>query len=151
VSGFHDYVDTPFPNGLSDHNAQILAFRVLYPGQSPSTKFVRKVNQQTISDFVFALSNESWSNIFNTNNVILMYNSFLNTYLRIFHASFPLTRVTSQNKCNQWITVGIQNSCKRKRELFLLNRSLNDPVLKQYYKKYCNILVKVIREAKRMT
>ena len=109
------------------------------------------MDQQTISDFTLTLSNESWSNIFNADDVNLMYNSFLNTYLRIFYASFPLTRVTSQNKCNQWITVGIRTSCKRKRELFLLNRSLNNPVLKRYYKKYCNILVKVIREAKRMT
>jgi len=131
VSGFHDYVVTPFPNGVSDHDAQILAFRALYPGQSPGTKFVRKVDQQTISDLTLALSNESWSNIFNTDDVNLMYNSFLNTYLRIFYASFPLTRVTSQNKCNQWLTVGIRTSCKRKRELFLLNRSLNNPVLKR--------------------
>ena len=151
VSGFHDYVVTPYPNGLSDHDAQILAFRALYPGQSPGTKFARKVDQQTISDFVFALSNESWSNIFNSDVVNLMYSSFLNIYLRIFHASFPLTRVTSLNKCNRWITTGIQTSCKLKGELFILNRSLNNPVLKQYYKKYCNILVKVIREAKRMT
>ena len=146
---FHDYLIIPFPNGLSDHDAQILAFKT-YPGQSPGTKFVRKVDQQTISDFTLTLSNESWSDIFNTDDVNLMYNSFLNTYLRIFYAYFPLTRVTNQNKCNRWITVRIQ-TCKRKRELFLLNRSLNNPVLKRYYKKYCNVLVKVIQEAKRMT
>jgi hypothetical protein len=151
VSRFHYYVVTSFPNGLSDHDAQILAFNVLYPGWSPGTKFVRKVDQQTISDFIFTLSTESWPNIFNTDDVNLMYISFMNTYLRIFYASFPLTRVTSQNKCNRLITVGIQTSCKHKRELFLLNRSLNNPVLKRYYKKYCNILVKVIQEAKRMT
>jgi hypothetical protein len=150
VSGFHNYMVTPFPNGLSD-DTQILAFRALSPGQSPGTKFVRKVDQQTISDFIFALSNESWSNIFNTEDVNLMYNSFLNTYLRLFYASFPLTRVTSQNKCNRWITVGMQTSRKHKRELFLLNRSLNNPVLKRYYTTYCNTLAKVIGEAKRMT
>jgi hypothetical protein len=150
VSGFHDYVVTPFPNGLSDHDAQILVLRALNPGLLPGTKFVRKVDQQT-SDFTLALSNESWSNIFHTDDINLMYNYFLNTYLRIFYASFPITRVTSQNKYNRWITLGIQTSCKRKRELFLLNRLLNNVVLKQYYKKYCNILVKVIREAKRIT
>jgi len=59
VSTFHDYLITPFPNGLSDHDAQILAFKTLYSGRSPGTKFVRKVDQQTISDFTFILSNES--------------------------------------------------------------------------------------------
>jgi len=95
VSTFHDYLITPFPNGLSDHDAQILAFKTLYSGWSPGSKFVRKVDQQTISDFTYTLSNESWSDVFNTDDVNLMYNSFLNTYLRIFYASFPLTRVTN--------------------------------------------------------
>ena len=49
------------------------------------------------------------------------------------------------------ITVGIQIYCKHKRELFLLNRLLNNPALKRYYNKYCKILVKVIQEAKRLT
>jgi hypothetical protein len=69
-------VVTPFPNGLSDHDAQIVVFKALHPGRSPITKFVRKVDQQTISDFIFTLSNESWSSIFNTDDVNLMYNSF---------------------------------------------------------------------------
>jgi len=123
----------------------------LYPGQSSGAKFERIVDQQTTTDFIFALSNESWSNTFNADNVNQMYNSFLNTYLRIFYASFPLTRVANKNKGNQWITPGILISCKRKRELFLLLRTTNNPILKQYYKKYCNILVRVIHEAKRMT
>ena len=55
----------------------------------------------------------------------------------MFDTSFPLT--------------GILISCKRKRDLFLLLRTTNNPILKQYHKKYCNILVKVIHEAKRMT
>jgi len=38
-----------------------------------------------------------------------------------------------------------------KRELSLLLRSSNNPALKQYYKLYCKTLVKVIKEAKRMT
>jgi hypothetical protein len=151
LSGFHDYTVFPFPNGLSDHDAQILALRSLYPGQSPGAKFERIVDQQTATDFIFALSNESWSNTFNADDVNQMYNSFLNTFLRIFYASFPLTRVANKNKGNQWITPGILISCKRKRELFLLLRSTNNPILNQYYKKYYNILMKVIREVKRMT
>ena len=100
VSGFHDYVVTPFSNGLSHHDAQILAIRTLHPNQSPGTKLIRKMDQQTISDFILTLSNESWSNIFNTDDVNPMYSSFLNTYLRIFYTFFPLTRVKSQNKRN---------------------------------------------------
>jgi hypothetical protein len=52
---------------------------------------------------------------------------------------------------NSWITLGIRTSCKRKRELFLLTRNSNNTTMKQYYKVYCKILTKVIKDAKRMT
>ena len=53
VFGFHDHVLTPFSIGLSDHDAQILAIRTLHPSRPPGTKLIRKVDQQTISDFIF--------------------------------------------------------------------------------------------------
>ena len=150
VTGFQEYEVIPFPNGLSDHDAQLLAFKEVHLGQTPSTKLIRKVDQQNITDFIVNLCNESWTSIFNTDDINHMYNSFLNIYLKIFHASFPLAKVTERNKGNQWITLGIQTSCKRKRELFLLKRSLHSPLLERYYTQYCKILTKVIREAKRM-
>jgi hypothetical protein len=76
---------------------------------------------------------------------------FLNTCLRIFYSCFHLIRTKSRNHNNNWITLRIKTSCKRKRELFLLIRNSNNPALKQHYKAYCKILVNVIKEAKRMT
>jgi hypothetical protein len=49
------------------------------------------------------------------------------------------------------INLGIITSCKRKRELSLTLIYTNDPALKQYYKAYRKILVKVIKEAKRIS
>ena len=80
-----------------------------------------------------------------------MFNSILNTYLRIFYSSFPLLRIKDRNYKNNWITSGIETSCKHKRELFLLIRNDNNPAMKHYYKKYCKILTQVIKEDKRMT
>ena len=45
---------------------------------------------------------------------------------------------------------GIQNSCQYKRVLYLKLRDNNNPLLKKYYKDYCQILSKVIKGAKRM-
>ena len=100
VSRFHDCVVSPFLNGLSDHDAQILTFRAWYPKQPIGNKTIRKVDQQKISDFLLHLSNESWSTVFNTVVVNLMLNSFLDTYLKIFDASFPLTKAINQNNGN---------------------------------------------------
>jgi hypothetical protein len=44
---------------------------------------------------------------------------------------------------------GIRTACKHKRELYLLCKSSNDPLLKNYCKLYCKILSNVRREAKK--
>ena len=75
----------------------------------------------------------------------------MNTYLRIFYSCCPLIKIKNNTNTISWITLGIKTSCKRKRELFLLNRNNNNPALKKYYKTYCKILAKVIKEAKRLS
>jgi hypothetical protein len=109
-----------------------------------------KMDKFAISDFIFKLSSESWEGVFNNNDVNLMFNYFLNTYLNIFHSSFPIVRSTTKNYVNNWITPGIKTSCKSKRELFLLTKTSNDSAMKRYYKAYCKVLTNVIREAKRI-
>ena len=151
ISCFHDYSLTLFYNDLSDHDAQILTIKTLWQSQHDTTKTVRKVDQHTISDFIYKLSNESWDSIFNNTDVNLMFNFFLNTYLRIFYSCFPLMKIKNNSNTISWMTLGIKTSCKRKRELFLLNRNSNNPALKKYYKNYCRILAKVIKEAKRLS
>ena len=78
-----------------------------------------------------------------------MYNSFLNSFLRIFYSSFPLKELKIKSNNNSWITPGISISCKHKRDLYLLYRNSNDEALKNRYRLYCKILKDVIREAKK--
>ena len=151
ASSVEDFSVIPFWNDLSDHDAQILTINIPVQKQSVRSKLIRKMDKHTILDFIFKLSNESWDGVFNNSYVNLMFNSFLNTYLKIFYSSFPLIRSKSRNYDNNWITLGIKISCKQKRGLFLLSTNSNNSTLKQYYKAYCKILVKVIKEAKRMT
>jgi hypothetical protein len=47
-----------------------------------------------------------------------------------------------------WLTPGLKISCANKRRLFLAQRSSNDPILINYYKRYCKILSCVIKSAK---
>ena len=119
---------------MSDHDAQILTIKTLCQPQHAMAKTVRKVDQHTISDFIYKLSNESWDSTFNNTDVNLMFNSFLNTYLRIFYSCFPLMKIKNNSNTISWITSGIKTSCKHKRELFLLNRNNNNPALKSTIK-----------------
>jgi len=53
---------------------------------------IRKINEHTINDFLNKLSYETWDTIFSADDVNKMFNSFLDSYLKIFYLSFPLKR-----------------------------------------------------------
>jgi hypothetical protein len=94
-----NYSVSPITNGLSDHDAQIITFHSF--NLRPPTKtcmLFRKINEQTINDFLLKLSHETSDTIFSTDNVNEMFNSFLDSYLKIFYSSFPLKRVLIAKK-----------------------------------------------------
>ena len=51
---------------------------------------------------------------------------------------------------NLWITQGKRTSCKHKTVVYIKHRNNKNPTLGKYFKDYCRILSKVIKEAKRM-
>jgi len=89
---------------------------------------------------ILRLSYEILDNVFENNNVNSIYNSFLNTYWRMFYSSFPLRQIISKTNSNAWITTGIRTSCKLKRDLYLLCKNSYNSRLKNLYKLYCKIL-----------
>jgi len=50
---------------------------------------------------------------------------------------------------NVWITQEIKISCKYKRSLYAFTKNSNDPKAKAHYIKYCTVLRKVRKEAKK--
>jgi len=93
---------------------------------------------------------ENWENVFLEENVNIIYNNFVNNYLRILYASFPFVRSKNLQNSKPWLTKGIKISCLNKRRLYSNYRNSNNPNLKQNYKKYCQILSRVITAAKRL-
>ena len=142
---------SPIINGLSDHDAQLIMLHS-YNLKPHSKKYmlIRKINDHTKNNFFTKLSYETWDTVFSTDDVNIMFNSFLDTYLKMYYSSFPLKRVHINNIHKNWITSGILTSCKPKRELFIACRNNNNPDLLKYYKSYCKILSAVIKEAKKI-
>jgi hypothetical protein len=103
-------------------------------------------------EFKEKLSEELWQNIVDNTNkdVNNIFNFFLNIRLQIFYSCFPKMNVYERQPTNQRITKGIINSCKRKKELYLLVRSYNDEKFRNYYLKYSKILAKIIKTAKKL-
>jgi len=141
----------PFVNSLSDHDAQIITLTdIATPIPEKSFSLFRKVDENTIRNFVYLLSYENWENVFLDENVNIVYNNFVNNYLRILYASFPFVRLKNLQNSKPWLTKGIKISCLNKRRLYLNYRNSNKPNLKRHYKKYCQILSRVITAAKRL-
>jgi len=130
----------PLINGLSDHDAQVIKVSNLY-NINPKNHytFTRRIDSNSTLTFIDLLSYENWEEVFLENNVNVIFNNFLNTYLRIFNASFPIVKSKGSTKSNPWITTGIRISCTTKRKLYVTYRNSMDPNYKAYYKKYCKI------------
>ena len=59
ISQYDHYSVRPFYNDLSDHDAQILTLKTPIYTQFESEKFIRIIDKETISDFIYKLSTES--------------------------------------------------------------------------------------------
>ena len=159
------YIINPHINGLSDHEAQIIATEnTVLTKQINNNTTKRDINDQSILEFQLLLSHENWEEIFVEDDA----NKFLNIYLWIFRSFFikkqtNCNTISKHTNCNiiskhtnfntiskPWITKGIKTSCNRKRELYLKMRDNNEMEYKLYYKHYCKILSKVIKEAKKL-
>jgi len=146
----HDFSVNPLINGLSNHDEQIITLSNIFISIPRHVfSYNRKIDSNSISKFTFLLSFEDWEDVFLEENVNIIFNNFLNTYLRIFNASFIINKSQNFYKSKPWLTNGIRISCANKRKLYLTYRNSNDPNHKAYYKKYCQILTTVIMAAKK--
>jgi hypothetical protein len=146
----HDFSVHPLINGLSDHDAQIITLSNTFISVPRHVfSFTMKIDRNSISKFTFLLSYENWDDVFLEQDVNIIFNNFLNTYLRIFYASFPTIKSQNSYKPKPWLTTGIRISCANKRKLYLTYRNSNDPNHKEYYKKYRQILSTLIMSAKK--
>jgi len=128
----------PLINGLSVHDAQIITLSNNFISVSRHVfSFTRKINSYSISKFTSLLSYENWEDVFLETYVNIIFNNFLNTFLRIFCSSFPIIKSKYSYKQKPWLTTGIRISCANKRKLYLTYRNNNDLNFKEYYKKYC--------------
>jgi hypothetical protein len=69
--------------------------------------YVRDINNDSISQFISLLSYENWEEVFSESNVNVIFNNFLNTFLRIFYSCFPWKKSNYSYKQKPWLTTGI--------------------------------------------
>jgi hypothetical protein len=111
----------------------------------------RLVNKDTIVNFQVQLSYETWDTVFDGEDINQIFNSFLNTYLRLFYSCFPLTKKKSIAPKIPSITPGIRILCRHKRDLYIACKNTKNSTLITCYKNYSKILANVIKTAKKLT
>ena len=77
-------------NRLSDHDAQLLTLKTL--SLKPLTKHIKVIrtfDKNSLNDFLNKLSYEMWDTTFSSEDVNIMFNAFLDIYLKILYSSFP--------------------------------------------------------------
>jgi predicted acetyltransferase len=136
---------------LSDHDAQLLVIKNINTQKRKNIQRIlrRNVNESSIAQFLNKLTNQEWGILYSISDVNEMFTVFLNGFLLIYESCFLKQSVTKHPRDIGWLTPGICVSCKKKESLYLLCRTNGNDLLKLYYKSYCKVLKKVIREAKR--
>jgi len=72
-----NFTINPLINGLSDHDAQLLKLeKIIVPIQESTFFCVKNMNSSTIYEFQFTLSMESWEDIFEGSDTIVIFNKF---------------------------------------------------------------------------
>jgi len=130
-----NYTIETYLNGLSDHDAQVIANDnacALNVNTDPNC--VRIITKNSIAQFQFQPSWESREGVFGGNDVNLMFNNFLNSYLRYYHSCFLEKKRKHQVRKNQWIRRGIRVSCNRKRN-FIYYVDLLITIVSKYFTK----------------
>jgi len=95
-------------NGLSDHDAQLLMIQFAQkPNKDQCTYFKININQYAIADCLLKLSYETWDSVIEGYYVNIIFNSFLNIFLRHYYSSFPVIKANKLSNHNSWITSGI--------------------------------------------
>jgi len=107
-------------------------------------KVIRTFDKHSLNDFLNELSYEMWDTTFCSEDVNLMFNAFLDNYLKFFYTCFPKKVIQLTPKRNDWTTLGIRISCNYKCQLYAA--SINNPDIRDYHKKYSKVLASVINK-----
>jgi len=90
-------------NRLSDHDAQLLTLKTL--SLKPLTKHIKVIrtfDKNSLNDFLNKLSYEMWDTTFSSEDVNIMFNAFLDTYLNFFLLQFSKKSNTTYSE-KEWL------------------------------------------------
>lgn len=150
LSDIPDAVATVMPLHLSDHDtAQMLSIPLRHKIQLKQAAYYiykRDFNLSNIQKFKECLQNMSWSETYAENDINVAFSYFHEQLCLFYNLCFPKNKVKVNNnqRKQNWISKGLKQSCKTKRQLrFQYYRNKNKRN-KTKYLQYSKILQKCI-------
>lgn len=133
---------------ITDHYPIFFAYPCHLPSSNRSFNTVRTDKDQ----FITRVSNVNWSTILASNDANDAYDQFALVINKCLNESTVTTKCQKKFPAphNPWLTTGLLKSMRKKDNLY--KKSKKQPYnikLKARYNKYCNVLNKLLKEAKR--
>ena len=90
----------------------------------------RKTDSNSLRKCTFLFSYENWEDVVLKETLNIFSNNFLNTYLRIFYASFPTINPQNSYKEDPSFTTGFRVSCANERKFIEHVETVMIPLIK---------------------
>ena len=113
----------------------------------------RRATQENLASLSASLENADWSSVYNSNNVNLSFDNFLNVFNEHLDIHIPRLKDNRVNYKNSprlpWISKSLLRSINRKNRLYYRFKMKKTETSKEKYTSYKNTLTKMIRIEKR--
>ncbi|XP_054628423.1 serine/arginine repetitive matrix protein 4 isoform X2 [Dunckerocampus dactyliophorus] len=116
---FTNDLDNNTIRGISDHLPVFTIYKEHYKKRQVEAKktFQRLRTEDSIRAFRKDLEEQSWERVYSAIDVDEAYDSFLGTYMELYHKNCPWQEKPKKQKKNQqpWMTKGLKTACKKKK------------------------------------
>lgn len=136
---------------ISDHYPIFAISEITSPVDMNKKIKFRSFKQRNVDRFTVTLREESWENVYSSDNAQTAYSAFADSLASHYDRVFPIIeRKQTKRDSNHWITRGLKTSIKHKNKLYI--RYKNSPTLQNSttYKHYKNRLRSLIGAAKKL-
>ena len=108
-------------------------------------------NESNINTLINDLVKADWKEIYDSDDINCMYNSFTEKITELYHSNCPIVyeKVKRKRPDKPWMTNGLKNACRKKNLLYKEFLKTRTNVSEEKYKKYKNKLTAILRRCEK--
>lgn len=113
------------------------------------TRSIQIITSRELDSFRRAISEESWSPVYESDDSDIAYTTFINTFTSLYRANFPIKKISKPKKARKpWITSRLLKMIQHKNALYAKFVKTRDALLLAEFKSYRNQLTSMLKDAK---